>query len=194
MKLIKRKEAVALGLKRYRTGKPCPQGHLDERYVSGKGCVACNRNAVAVKRKANPVIEKARNAKWYRANSEKKRKYSAEWKKANPERAKHVNAEWYRNNPDYSREKCARRRAAMSGAEGSYTPKDLKQIYAYQKAKCAACKGSLKALGYHADHINPLSKGGSNDAGNIQLLCPSCNCQKKDKDPYEWAVQRGMLI
>lgn len=31
------------------------------------------------------------------------------------------------------------------------------------------------------DHDKPLSKGGTNDAANIVLLCRSCNSRKHDK-------------
>jgi hypothetical protein len=30
--------------------------------------------------------------------------------------------------------------------------------------------------------------------GNIQLLCPSCNCSKHAKDPIVWALELGLLI
>lgn len=40
--IISRKDAIARGLKRYFTGKPCKHGHLSERYVPGD-CIACNR-------------------------------------------------------------------------------------------------------------------------------------------------------
>ena len=39
--LIKRREAKALGLPRYFTGKRCPNGHIAERYTCGTGCVEC---------------------------------------------------------------------------------------------------------------------------------------------------------
>jgi hypothetical protein len=40
--IIRRKrEAVALNLSRYYSGKPCPHGHLAERFTQG-GCVICN--------------------------------------------------------------------------------------------------------------------------------------------------------
>lgn len=38
-----RKEARALGLTHYFTGKPCKKGHFDARLVSTKNCVTCNR-------------------------------------------------------------------------------------------------------------------------------------------------------
>lgn len=33
--------AKALGLSRYYTGRPCPQGHYSERYANGRVCIAC---------------------------------------------------------------------------------------------------------------------------------------------------------
>ena len=44
--------------------------------------------------------------------------------------------------------------------------------------KCAIC-GSSKKL--EIDHIHPVSKGGSDDFENLQLLCKSCNISKSDK-------------
>jgi len=41
MEIISRKEAKDKGLLRYFTGKPCPHGHIAERYVSVGGCVEC---------------------------------------------------------------------------------------------------------------------------------------------------------
>lgn len=44
--------------------------------------------------------------------------------------------------------------------------------------QCKQC-GSQDDL--TVDHIIPLSKGGSDDLDNLQLLCQSCNSQKRDR-------------
>jgi len=41
MEIISRKEAKALGLKKYFTGKPCSKGHICDRYVSTFQCTCC---------------------------------------------------------------------------------------------------------------------------------------------------------
>lgn len=40
--IISRKEAKALGLKRYFTGAPCKRGHIVERFLNAR-CVECNK-------------------------------------------------------------------------------------------------------------------------------------------------------
>jgi 5-methylcytosine-specific restriction endonuclease McrA len=39
-----------------------------------------------------------------------------------------------------------------------------------------------------------LSRGGSNDISNIELLCERCNLRKHAKDPIDWAQENGLLV
>ncbi len=57
-------------------------------------------------------------------------------------------------------------------------PEDVR-IFVWNRdgGKCVKC-GSQRRLEF--DHIIPVSKGGSNTARNIQLLCESCNRKKSD--------------
>ena len=50
-------------------------------------------------------------------------------------------------------------------------------VWRRDSGKCVRC-GSRKNLEY--DHIIPVSKGGSNTARNIELLCERCNREKRD--------------
>lgn len=50
--IIDRKMAIAMGLKRYFTGKPCCRGHVAERVVSSKSCMECGGKAHYAKNKA----------------------------------------------------------------------------------------------------------------------------------------------
>lgn len=44
---------------------------------------------------------------------------------------------------------------------------------------CAKCKATENL---HIDHVKPLSLGGDNDLGNLQLLCAICNVAKGAKE------------
>jgi hypothetical protein len=60
----------------------------------------------------------------------------------------------------------------------SLIPEEVKiAVWRRDSARCVKC-GSQENLEY--DHIIPVSKGGSNTARNIQILCERCNRQKKD--------------
>ncbi|MCB1102536.1 MAG: HNH endonuclease, partial [Kiritimatiellae bacterium] len=54
------------------------------------------------------------------------------------------------------------------------------RIYVWRRdgGKCARC-GGRERLEY--DHIVPRSRGGSNTARNVELLCESCNRNKSDR-------------
>jgi len=52
------------------------------------------------------------------------------------------------------------------------------EVFQRYQGRCAKC-GSQENLEF--DHIIPVSKGGSNTARNIQLLCQSCNREKSNK-------------
>ena len=60
-----------------------------------------------------------------------------------------------------------------------HIPEDVKElVWRRDGGKCIEC-GNKERLEF--DHIIPFSKGGSNTARNIQLLCERCNRSKKDK-------------
>jgi len=60
-----------------------------------------------------------------------------------------------------------------------YIPlKIRKEILNKYKNKCVNC-GSGENL--EIDHIKPLSKGGTNDFDNLQILCKECNVKKGNK-------------
>lgn len=51
-RLVSRDEAVAAGLPRYSTGRPCLRGHIVERYTCNSRCVACGKDAETMQKRA----------------------------------------------------------------------------------------------------------------------------------------------
>jgi 5-methylcytosine-specific restriction endonuclease McrA len=98
------------------------------------------------------------------------------------EQLKLARANWKRNNPDAVKAHTHLRRARAKAAEGRFTATDVKRIFDEQHGQCCACGAGFDIVGYHIDHVVPLSKGGSNYPENIQLLCPTCNTRKATMD------------
>lgn len=70
------------------------------------------------------------------------------------------------------------RRARLAAAEGTFTHEEFRDLCARYGNRCLCC-GEQKPL--EPDHVKPIAKGGTNDIGNIQPLCRSCNSRKGTK-------------
>ena len=55
------------------------------------------------------------------------------------------------------------------------------KLYVEQHGLCKRCREHEKYKAMDVDHIKPLSKGGTNDLDNLQLLCRRCNAKKSNK-------------
>jgi 5-methylcytosine-specific restriction endonuclease McrA len=213
-KIMTRAEAKTAGLKRYFTGAPCKRGHVAERLVSNGGCFVCHTDgagrlaATARWRVANRDEVKAYNAKYNAENKEvlkekravydaahrKKRRAACKaWREATPEYQKERLAAWQAANPERVRAHTRNRSALKRNAEGRHTAEDIQRIYKAQGGRCVCCKTKVGDK-YHVDHIQPLSKGGSNWPANLQILCGPCNIRKLDKDPIEHMQSLGFLL
>lgn len=77
----------------------------------------------------------------------------------------------------YYRQLNYKRRNAI-GHHSKQEWEDLKNKYNYS---CPDCKRKEPEIKLTVDHIQPISKGGSNDIENIQPLCLKCNLKKGTK-------------
>lgn len=125
--------------------------------------------------------------RWRAENAEKQREYKRQYYLSNRESTLERAAKYQKNNPDMVRARKNRRRGRELGASGSHTKEDLRLLFTSNKGVCWWCG---KAIGngqkWHADHIIPLARGGSNAADNLCIACPSCNASKGSKLPHEW--------
>ncbi len=76
MDIVTRKEAKERGLAQYFTGKPCPHGHVAERWAGTSRCVECDRKY----REANPEKIRERQRKYREANREEIREASRKYR------------------------------------------------------------------------------------------------------------------
>jgi len=150
---------------------------------------AANGEHIAAYRKANKERIKAKEAEWAELNRDKLVARRQAWRARNPEKV----LKWRKENPEAAKAIKLRYRALLASADGNHTGAELKALHKRQNGKCAYCRELLKK-GYHADHIQPLSKGGSNWISNIQLCCGGCNVRKNSTDPIEFAQRLGRLL
>jgi hypothetical protein len=156
-----RAEAKAKGLKQYFTGKPCPHGHVAERYTSSSGCITCCATHRDEYYKANPE----KKAEYYKANTEKLAAYAAAYRRANP----HIRTALH-----------AKRRATKLNATPAWADLEaIKKIY-------SDCAFITQATGVqqHVDHIVPLQ--GKTVCGlhvhyNLQIIDASDNRHKSNR-------------
>ena len=130
-----------------------------------------NKEAVLARAKANKEAHAARAKAYYEANKEAVLAQQKAWYEANPEKVKaHTQ----------------RRRALKLNATGSFSADEwveLCEAYDYRCLCCGQREGDIsdktsKPIKITADHVIPLSRGGSNGIENIQPLCFSCNSSK----------------
>ena len=142
---------------------------------------------------ANPEKVKAASKAWDAKNAEKRVSAKKTWGDANKDKVRGYYRKYREANPEACKAARHRRRARLRNANGSHTAEDIRRLLVLQKSKCACCKSNI-AEGYHVDHIQPLSKGGSNDWLNLQLLCPTCNMQKHTIHQVDFMQSKGYLL
>lgn len=121
-------------------------------------CIACDKIKKANHYQRTREVTLARHKRWAEANPEKVKQYKRKWKNINRERV----LQYKRN----------RRKLEIID---HFTIEEWQRLLDRYDHRCLCC-GSEDLI--TADHIIPLSKGGSNHISNIQPLCVTCNSKK----------------
>ena len=118
------------------------------------------------------------SSQWNADNPERASVTKRKWEEDNPDKAKEHRTKWCKANPDKLKAKDHRHRTAKTKAGGSFSATEWKALCKKYKHLCLCC-GKKKKL--TADHVIPVSKGGTSNISNIQPLCGPCNSRKRDK-------------
>lgn len=143
-------------------------------------------------RHTNKDDVRAKRKEWESENRDVVRRLARETYARNKEKKQEKNRRHYAENKEIYRARDRNRHAMELACEGSHTAEEIIALYEFQQGKCASpvCgHAPLHKDGprkFHADHMDPLSRGGSNWIANIQLLCPTCNRKKGAKTMEEF--------
>jgi len=173
-------------------------------------CRAYEREWQCKWRKANPEKAHEKDRKRREKHRDSYNKASREWRKANPERVSELNRAWSLSHPDYFRNHIRKwrdehpeaaklqwhiRKARKNGNGGTFTAKELNELFELQEGFCFYCGellySSLEDRQIHIDHKIPISRDGTNDILNIVLSCARCNLQKGTMTDEEFLQLRN---
>lgn len=185
--IISRKDALAQGLKRYYTGKPCKHGHVAERILSIRTCATCHALAQASEK------GKERRRNYFKNNDEARAKKNAQCRTAfaklwaNPEfkarkliKNRALNKKWLKENPEKDKVKKAKRRAKLNGDTTLLTDEEYTLVVALYKEMRRLNK-EAGCIAYHVDHIHPIAKGGAHHPDNLRIITAAENLAKGAK-------------
>ena len=147
----------------------------------------CDKNGN--RRKSCKGCEARTYKSWATRNRKRLRKYHGDYYKENGaemrrqnkvymqrpgvrRRRKEYERDWRARNPDIVHRHNASRRARLAGCiSEEYSRGEILSAMPY----CLSC---FSTINLHIDHVVPVSRGGDDVVGNLQVLCARCNLEK----------------
>jgi 5-methylcytosine-specific restriction endonuclease McrA len=136
------------------------------------------RVASAQWRLENPGKDREYHKNYYRKNRENCKLASETWKQEHPEKEKEYGRRRYKEHPEESKAAYHKRRARILGNGGFFTAEEWVALCSRYGNRCLCCGRKRKLT---ADHVVPITKGGTSNIDNIQPLCKSCNSRKNNR-------------
>jgi hypothetical protein len=94
-----------------------------------------------------------------------------------------------KDNPDQAKKRSAKRAKLQMEAKGSHTNEDIETIRKQLGDRCYYCDDPLFGGG-EIEHMQPISRGGSNDPSKLTFSCLLCNHEKHNKTEEEYIAHR----
>ena len=127
---------------------------------------------------------------YYEKNKEKILKRTNRNRQAKLEHYKNKQRDYNKKNPEKKRASKQKRKTRKTNAGGSFTAQEFQNLIILYNNCCAYCDISFLITKIHADHIVPISKGGTSNIDNIIPACSHCNLSKGNKDVDIWFYKK----
>ena len=160
-------------------------------------CRKCRRDSNQRERGGDrPATPVQYQVEWYARMKAQKREYDAAYYQRNREKRLAQVAAWATANMERRRAADARRAARISQNGGWHTTVEWLALCASFGWRCVSCGFNASCVQQLTrDHVVPIVAGGTNDIGNLQPLCRTCNLAKGqqtiDYRPLRLAAMRG---
>ncbi len=146
-------------------------------------CKRCMQAYAADYNQQNQDARRRADALYRAHNRDRRRASYRAWSQRNRGHVRAKHQEWSRHNRDKIRAVQHRRRARILGNGGSYTAGQWRTLVEWFGGVCLCCAATGPLT---ADHVIPVSKGGTSWISNMQPLCFSCNSSKSDRHSTDY--------
>lgn len=157
--------------------------HREEQLVKGRAYREAHRDELRAKARRYHLSHKTERQdyarRYWTQNAERMKATNHAWReRQDPERRREYMRRWREQNPEAWRAHVHRRLDRLIAGGAQYTRDEWQALLAHYGHRCLSCGSTTQIV---ADHVIPLSLGGSNSILNIQPLCRHCNASKKDR-------------
>jgi hypothetical protein len=162
----------------YRENKDTIKARVQEYTAKNRDEINARRRVIHTRRAAE---KNAARRQAYAQDPSKVLRQLQVQRRANSAKVRAYDRHRYRQNPDRFKANARNRKARKKQAEGSFTGVEWNKLKEQYNNCCLRCGKSEQEAKLTPDHIQPLSRGGSNYIANIQPLCLECNLWKSTK-------------
>jgi 5-methylcytosine-specific restriction endonuclease McrA len=169
--------------------------HKDGHSAQCKQCIKSMNLHTKEKRKKYMAEYRAKNksklatsrAEYYKKNKESESQQKKQRRIENRDLMLEFDKKYRQANPEKRRELNNKRRALkIKNGIFKILSKEITRLY---NSPCIYC-GSLYSI--EADHVIPISRGGTHSIGNLVPACQKCNRSKSDKYLAEWRLRASI--
>jgi hypothetical protein len=144
------------------------------------------RNADAIRKQqrdryyADLEASRAKNRAKHHANKERRAASAKAYAKANVDKRRAWDRAWRAANAEYNKQKLARKRESLRGLDA------FDRFVLDEAAKLCAMRQQMLGGVWEIDHIVPVSKGGTSEHHNIQVVPKTWNASKGNRNCHKF--------